>query len=183
MEPLSRSYLTGMPFVLTKPFNLVAFNLMWLGCVLGRADWLWLVAPGVLAYCALLILTGTVRAWQIAVPAAIGIAIDAALTGAGLFHFPETPLLLPLWLLVLWLAFATTLTQSLAVVGRHKWVAAACGAVAFPFNYGVGERLGAVSFHDTWLVTVIALACIWALLLPVMYWLVEKGGRQFRALV
>ena len=171
-----------MAVVLSKPFNLAAFNLMWLGCVLGRGDWLWLVAPVVLVYCALLVLTGTVRAWQIGVPAAIGVAIDAALTGAGLFVFPGTPLL-PLWLLVLWLAFATTLTRSLAVFGRHKWVAAACGAVAFPFNYGIGERLGAVSFHESWLVTVTTLALIWMLMLPFLYWLVGNGWRRTRAFV
>lgn len=168
--------------VLSKPFNLMAFNLMWLGCVLGRGNWLWLVAPVVFGYCALLVATGTVRVWQIGLPAAIGVVIDGALTGAGLFAFAGTPLL-PLWLIVLWLAFSTTLTQSLSVFGRQKWVAAACGAVAFPFNYGVGERLGAVSFHESWVVTAVALALIWTFMLPFLYWLIENERRWSRAFV
>lgn len=163
-----------MGFLLSKPFNLVAFNLMWIGCVLGREAWLWLVAPVVLAYAGLLLYTRTVQPHQLGIPFAIGVTSDALMTATGLFQFDNPPLLLPAWLIVLWVAFSTTLTRSLEVIGRNKWVAAGCGAVAFPFNYGVGERLGAVSFGDAPFAALIALAVTWTLLLPVLFYISER---------
>ena len=41
--------------LLSKPFNIIAFNLTWLACVVGRDDYLWLAAPAVLVYVILLV--------------------------------------------------------------------------------------------------------------------------------
>lgn len=163
-----------MGLLLSKPFNLVAFNLMWIGCVLGRGDWLWLVAPAVFAYTGLLLFTRTVQPHQLVIPFAVGVSSDMLMTVTGLFQFDNAPLLLPAWLIVLWVAFSTTLTRSLELIGRNKWIAAGCGALAFPFNYGVGERLGAVSFGDTPLLALLALAVTWMLLLPVLFYVSER---------
>jgi len=171
-----------MRMVLTKPFNLIAFNLMWLGLVLGRADWLWLVGPLVLTYLALLIISNTLRPTQILLPAAIGVSIDALITGLGFMSFQGTTWLLPLWLITLWLAFSSTLSLSLAVFGRSKPIAALCGAVAFPFNYGVGERVGAVAFVEAYWPSVLALSLTWALMLPLLFNVVENSWRLKRAL-
>lgn len=171
-----------MRFLLSKPFNLVAFNLMWIGCVLGGIDWLWLVAPVVFAYAALLLLTRTVQPHQLLLPAAIGLTADVLMTITGLFQFDDAALLLPAWLVVLWIAFSTTLTRSLEVFGRNKWVAALAGTAAFPFNYGVGERLGAVSFGDTPVITLAVLAVTWMVLLPVLFYISERKWEELIAL-
>ena len=41
--------------LLSKRFNLVAFKLIWLGCVIGREQYWWAFAPVVLGYLALLV--------------------------------------------------------------------------------------------------------------------------------
>ena len=79
----------------------------------------------------------------------LGVSIDSLLTVLGVFQFGPTLFFIPLWLVLLWAAFTTTLFLSLEIVGRSKWIAAICGALAFPFNYAVGERLGAVSFGSS----------------------------------
>jgi hypothetical protein len=168
--------------ILSRPFNLLAFNLMWLGCVLGREQLLWLVAPLVIAYSALLIGSGRVNVYQLAIPALLGVSADTLLTVVGIFQFNNTILFIPLWLSVLWLAFATTLTQSLQWLGKHKLVAAAIGAVAVPFNYAVGERLGAVSFPGDYLFTMLVLGALWALLLPLLFTVAENlAGKRYAA--
>jgi len=163
-----------MRVLLSKPFNLIAFNLMWLGCVLGRNDWILLLAPVVFGYATLLLLTRTIQPHQLLIPVSAGLSVDALMTITRLFQFADAPLLLPAWLVVLWVAFSTTLTLSLEVVGRNKWLASLAGAIAIPFNYAVGERLGAVSFGDTPLVTLVALGVTWMLLLPVLFYLCER---------
>ncbi|MCG8414019.1 MAG: DUF2878 domain-containing protein [Pseudomonadales bacterium] len=158
---------------MSKPFNLVAFNLMWLGCVVGREQWFVLVAPLVIAYAALLLSQDNIKPSQILVPIGIGICIDSALTLLGVFEFERGSLIAPLWLMVLWIAFSTALVKSLAIFGRNKLLAAALGAIAFPLNYSVGERLGAVSFAEGYFTAVIALSVIWAICLPLLYYIAE----------
>ena len=157
-----------MKFLLSKPFNLVAFNVVWISCVVGRESFIWIIAPLVLAYAALLVSTGSIKFSQVALPALIGILIDLLLSVSGVFQFPDNSPLLPFWLVILWIAFSITLTQSLSFLNKNIFVALFFGAVGFPLNYSVGERLGAVNFEESYLVTMAILCLIWAVLLPVL---------------
>ncbi len=159
-------------------FNLIAFNLMWVGCVVGREQWLDVVAVAVLAYMTLLLARREVRPAQLLIPALIGICIDSVLTLAGIFEFSSGSRLLPLWLVVLWLAFASALAKSLAVFGKNKLLAAGLGAIVFPLNYAVGERLGAVTFAHGQLNALISLSIIWAFCLPLLYTISEGKLEQ-----
>ena len=164
--------------LLSKRFNLVAFNLIWLGCVIGREQYWWAFAPVVFGYLALLVQRRILRLGKFLMLFGLGVGIDSLLTVLGVFQFGPTIFLIPLWLVLLWAAFTTTLFLSLEVVGRSKWFAAICGALAFPFNYAVGGRLGAVSFGMTDSLTLAALSTIWAIVLPTMFWLAEDKIRQ-----
>lgn len=165
-----------MQFLLSRPCNLILYNLIWLGCVLGRDQLVVPVSILVTGYLALLVYHGRMLPQQIVLPAAIGIGVDLVLTLSGLFAFGNAPLIIPLWLIVLWLAFSSTLVLSLDFLGRNKWLAALAGAVAFPVNYSVGERLDAVAFGQPAIAIAVTLACIWALLLPMLFMIT----RQFR---
>mgnify|MGYP003700471217 CR=1 FL=1 len=167
-----------MKLLLSKPFNLVAFNLMWLGCVLGREQLLWLVAPLVLAYLTLLVANGILLMQQLFLPAAIGITVDLVLTLLGFFAFDTSAVLLPAWLIVLWLAFSSTLNLSLSVFQSKISLAVVAGAVAFPVNYAVGQRLGAVEFPQSDSITLLILALIWAALLPLLFRVSQRRFAQ-----
>jgi len=129
---------------------------------------IWLIAPLVLSYVALLVTTESIRLSQIVFPVFIGIFVDLVLTLTGVFQFSSNSPLLPFWLVILWIAFATTLTQSLSFLGKNVFAACLFGAIGFPLNYSVGERLGAVAFGESYLITLILLCLLWAILLPVM---------------
>tara|TARA_B100001146_G_C16069088_1_gene385569 strand:- start:321 stop:725 length:405 start_codon:yes stop_codon:yes gene_type:complete len=119
----------------SKPFNLIANNLAWIGCVIGREQTIWLIGPLVITYAAFLISTGTINLSQIAIPAMIGISVDSVLTLSGIYQFENTSLILPLWLIILWIAFSTTLTSSLSILWRHKIMVIAIGGTGMPINY------------------------------------------------
>ena len=165
-------------FLLSKPFNVVAFNLTWLGCVVGREQYWWAFAPVMAGYLALLVRCRIFRVSRFLMLFGLGVGIDSLLTVFGVFQFGPTIFFIPLWLVLLWAAFTTTLFLSLEIVGRSKWIAAICGALAFPFNYALGERLGAVSFATADNLTLAALSAIWAVVLPAMFWLAENKIRQ-----
>ena len=59
--------------------------------------------------------------------------------------------------------------MSLSFIGRSRLLAAGLGGLALPFNYAIGERLGAVTFGDPYLTTVVVLALIWSISFPILF--------------
>ena len=154
--------------------NIIFFNAIWFGCVVGRIDWLWATSISVIAYIIALYPSLSRLLSQIAVPATIGILVDSLLVYFNVFIFPASSTWLPLWLVVLWFGFATTLSKSLAFLGKRATFAVAGGAVGFPFSYLMGSKLGAVQLGYDALLVGILLAVIWAVLLPLLFWLVSR---------
>ena len=155
--------------VTSKFLNIIVFNLLWVGLVLGRESLIHLTLPILLIYLACLLRIGDLKVHQILLPAAIGITIDSSLTFFGIFIFPDSSLIIPFWLIVLWINFSTTITLSLSFIGKSKLVAFGLGATALPFNYTVGERLGAVTFGDPYLFSILVLALVWSVSFPILF--------------
>mgnify|MGYP001163520115 FL=1 len=170
--------------LLSKTFNIIAFNLTWLACVVGRDDYLWLAAPAVFVYVILLVRHQVIELKRLLPLIAIGISIDVLLTALGIFQFEASlfgagGLLIPAWLMVLWVAFSTTLFLSLRMIGRYKILAALCGALVIPFNYAVGERLGAVSFGDAYPLALLSMSAIWIIALPLSCMIADGKLEKF----
>ena len=155
--------------VTSKFLNIIVFNLLWVGLVLGRESLIHLTLPILLIYLACLLRIGDLKVHQILLPAAIGITIDSSLTFFGIFIFPDSSLIIPFWLIVLWINFSTTITLSLSFIGKSKLVAFGLGATALPFNYTVGERLGAVTFGEPYLFSILVLALVWSVSFPILF--------------
>lgn len=135
----------------------------------GRNSLVYLTLPSLIIYLACLLRFGDLKVHQILLPAAIGITIDSSLTFFGIFIFPELSLIIPFWLIVLWINFSTTLTLSLSFIGKNKLVAFGLGATALPFNYTVGERLGAVTFGEPYLFSILILVLVWSVSFPILF--------------
>ena len=155
--------------ITSKSLNIIIFNLLWLGLVLGRDSLIHLTLPSLLIYLACLLRIGDLKVHQILLPAIIGIMIDMSLTFFGIFIFPDSSLIIPFWLIVLWINFSTTITLSLSFIGKSKLVAFGLGATALPFNYTVGERLGAVTFGESYLFSILVLVLVWSVSFPILF--------------
>ena len=155
--------------VTSKFLNIIVFNLLWVGLVLGRESLIHLTLPILLIYLACLLRIGDLKVHQILLPAAIGITIDSSLTFFGIFIFPDSSLIIPFWLIVLWINFSTTITLSLSFIGKSKLVAFGLGATALPFNYTVGECLGAVTFGEPYLFSILVLVLVWSVSFPILF--------------
>ena len=155
--------------ITSKFLNIFVFNLLWVGLVLGRDSLIHLTLPSLLIYLACLLRIGDLKVHQILLPAAIGITIDSSLTFFGIFIFADSSLIIPFWLIVLWINFSTTITLSLSFIGKNRLVAFGLGATALPFNYTVGERLGAVTFGEPYLFSILILALVWSVSFPILF--------------
>ena len=155
--------------ITSKSLNIIIFNLLWLGLVLGRDSLIHLTLPSLLIYLACLLRIGDLKVHQILLPAIIGITIDSSLTFFGIFIFADSSLIIPFWLIVLWINFSTTITLSLSFIGKSKLVAFGLGATALPFNYTVGERLGAVTFGEPYLFSILVLVLVWSVSFPILF--------------
>jgi hypothetical protein len=160
--------------------NIISFQIGWFACVLGAArGWTW-QAP--------LLVVALAAAWLLVAPRPRGLALVLALTGVvglcwdsalavlGLIAYrpgPLTPPLAPMWILAMWVLFATTLQVSLRWLRGRWWFAGLLGAALAPLAYLGGERLGALQLLQPQ-VALLAQAAGWALLLPA---LVALAGR------
>jgi hypothetical protein len=148
-------------------FNAAWFQVTWLCLVLGREN--------LLPFSAALIILHLVMVrdlWaellRLSSIASIGISIDALLSVTGFFQFTGDAII-PLWLIGLWLVFATTLTRSLAWLARYPALVVGAGALVLPLNYWVGMRLGAVEFPQSLILTLATMSVLWMVTLPMMY--------------
>jgi len=155
--------------VTSKFLNIIVFNLLWVGLVIGRDSLIHITLTILLIYLGCLLRFSDLKLHQILLPALIGITIDSSLTFFGIFIFPESNLIIPFWLIVLWINFSTTIPLSLSFIGKNKLVAFGLGATALPFNYAVGERLGAVTFGEPYLFSILVLVLVWSVSFPILF--------------
>lgn len=151
--------------------NAGMFEVVWFICVWG----------GDLAAAAAVAAMLTVHFWLVAQPgewrfiaavAAVGIVIDSLFFGLGVLQRADQQPFMPLWLMILWLAFATTLKHCFSKLSRFPWLAALLGAIAGPLSYfGGGLLNGGVTFAEPLWLSFGALAVCWAILFPaLLHW-------------
>lgn len=157
--------------------NATAFNLCWFGLVLaGNA-----AVPWALAWVALHIMLQP-DSWQemrfVLTVSVIGIITDATLTGLGVLIFSEQSMLLPLWMVALWLGFATTVNHSLAVLRRSRVLRVLVAIAGAPSSYLLGSRLGQVELGQDILATYGIFSITWVVLLEVFARIPSPPGGQ-----
>ena len=164
--------------------NLIAFQLGWLACVLGGAHgWPWL-GVGAMGLVATLHLATSATPGREAVllvlVGCIGALWDGLLVRLGFLEYPSgiiLPWLAPVWIIALWVGFATTLNVSLGWLrGRWYW-ALLFGALGGPLAYWAGMKLGGVRLPDP-VAALAVLAGGWSFLMPVVSWLALRLSGQ-----
>lgn len=154
--------------------NAIVFNLLWAATILGAANFMpWLGVAAAIAMLAghLWTMTDKYRELRLVLlTTLIGFSSDSVLAATGVLQYSSgviTSWLAPIWILSLWLAFATTLNVSFRWLQKHWGLAMALGAISGPMSYYAGSRLGALTIPDA-TVAFISLSVIWAILLPAL---------------
>ena len=153
--------------VYPKWLNFILFQSIWFAAILGQENLEWLVAL-LLATHFLLCRNHLTSELKVVLPcAAIGVAADALLTLAGVFIFEPAPSILPIpfWLIGIWLGFAATFRHSFSYLMAKPIIAIPAAAVAAPFSYFAGMKLGAVSFGLDATGAAVAVGLIWVFLM------------------
>lgn len=165
------------PF-LTKLLNIVLYQVGWFCCVFGGA-WGYPVAGALLALLLVsvhLLLASSRKAEALLMLCAcfLGVIIDSTQQAFGLFSFraePEWPLWLPLWVFVIWAQFATLFHYALYWLKGRYLLAGFFGLIGGPLAYWAGIRIGAASFGENPLLTIIVLGLVWAIVTPTLCYL------------
>lgn len=150
--------------------NALLFQVGWFACVFGASrPWLLAVALACLAAHFAWVARWRSEGRLVASVALFGCALDSFLLNLGVFDFGGDSRLLPAWLALLWALFATTLNHSLAWSARRWWLGSLLGAVAGPLSYLAGARLAGVGLPLGLWPTLLLLAAIWAVVMPVAH--------------
>lgn len=156
--------------------NLVLFKIGWAACVFGAAyNLAWIGIAAVIAIVVEHLRTAIQpqrELWLIAMAALIGIAWESFVVSAGLIAFNGSLInagLAPLWIVAMWMLFATTLNVGMRWMKSAWWVGALAGLIGGPMAFYIGAELGAVTFESLAMsLTVIGLG--WAMLMPLLIW-------------
>jgi len=160
--------------------NFILFQIGWFACVIGAAAGLpWAGTAVALAVIALNLAMARQprREFFLVIAAGLtGVVFDTALFQAGLVTFSHGLLvngLAPMWMVALWMLFATTLNVSLGWLKRNLWLAAVFGAIGGPLAYLAGARLGALVMPN-FLPAILWLGAGWAIITPLLLILARR---------
>lgn len=150
-------------------FNIAGMQIGWFACALGAADGYPWAGPAVVAlYLAVFLFQSSAPrqdAGFILLAALAGAIIDGLLRGSGfmIYHsaVPAIDWLAPVWIVAMWMLFATTFNASLRWLRQQPLSALLLGLLFGPLSYYAGERLGAIDLTYPHVVSLPVLALLW----------------------
>lgn len=162
--------------------NFLLYQFAWLACVMGAA-----AGRPELGIAAALSVTGLHLALSRSAMGELKLLFLTALIGGGWENLIVTldwvhyrgghaAGAAPVWILALWVAFATTFNVSLRWLQGRNALAALAGLVGGPLAWYGGARLGALELPDL-PTNLIGIGLGWAVLLPLLLALANRLGR------
>jgi Protein of unknown function (DUF2878) len=160
--------------------NFILFQLGWFACVLGAANqlpWLAFVIAVSLVSIQLAFIPNPMKELQlILMVTVVGAIFDQLLLNHGVVHYQAngwSPALVPIWIIGLWVAFASTLNVSMRWLRNYRLLAILFGAIGGPLAFMAAEKLGAVTLTIT-PSSHIVLAIGWGAMMPLMMYFSKK---------
>ena len=147
--------------------NLALFQIGWLVCVIGGNSYALVFTLIALLLHNWLVLSNRSEWKLIAIVVSAGCLWDMTMAYTGVISYADADLFgIPLWLLCLWLLFATTFMHGLFWLHRHLALAVVFAAVLGPASYWLGSRVSEAQLGDPLLASLAVMAAGWALLFP-----------------
>jgi hypothetical protein len=155
--------------------NVVLFQAGWFACVLGaarQAPWVGLAAVAAIVAWHLANARERNRELRLLLLAmAAGALFETLLVQSGWLRFDSGVWMTgvaPLWMVALWVNFATTLNVSLRPLRDRLGLAALLGAIGAPIAYFSGSRLGALELTEM-APALAAIGAGWLFLTPLLF--------------
>lgn len=151
----------------------VLFQLGWFACVLGGAHARPHLGAGIAAVVVGIQLARSARRRDemalVAMGALFGVLSDSAWVALDLVRYMSGTVVdgaAPLWIVMMWALFATTITGTFSWLEGRPAVAALVGAAAGPLAYQGGASLGAATLVEPTWRALVAFALTWAVAMP-----------------
>jgi hypothetical protein len=164
--------------------NALLYQVGWFACVLGAAaGWGSLGASLAIALAVvhLWLAESPGKEWPLMLAATgVGIVVESIHAALGVLEFQgyEVGTIAPLWIVVLWLQFATTLHFSLGWLSQRYRLAFVFGLIGGPLAFLGGERLGAATLGEPRMLSIGIIGLVWALAMPILVRFADRlGGR------
>lgn len=165
--------------------NIAVFYAGWFASVHAAAQgFAWVALAGGLAVVGFHLLITSDPASEVKLILAAGVVgalSEALLIGFGFAHYALSPSFTgapPAWLVVLWMAFATTINVSLGWLKNNLLLAGILGMVLAPASYYAGERLGGMALSEPRSLSLAAIALVWAAAFPLLVMLARRWTRR-----
>ena len=162
----------------SKFFNALLFNLAWFLCVsFGNA--VAVLTCVVVLFLHFRYISKDIKELLMLVQVVmIGVLVDGLLITSGVLINADDSLLSELiaqiWMIALWLLFATTLNHCFVWLQSRLLTAALLGAIAGPFSYWVGTNLSSLSFALPLMNSLLIVGLVWALVFPLCLLLAKR---------
>lgn len=168
--------------------NLLGYQLVWLLLVMGAAGgnpWPALLAgAGFVLWQVITSARPQVELRLLAVAVLLGVLVDGVAAVSGWLRYASPAPALPphgapLWIVMLWACFATTINRSLALVKGRPLLAAALGGIGAPLAY-LAAAHGWQAVSVTPLPGLLWIGVCWALALPLLAMLGQRWSRTYQ---
>ncbi|MCG8407826.1 MAG: DUF2878 domain-containing protein [Phycisphaerales bacterium] len=166
--------------------NFVAMQAGWFICVMGAAAESFVVGPVFVAAHLLLhffLTPDRVRdVFVLLVAGILGIVADGTLMQLGAIAFDSGVIggwIAPLWMIALWVNFATSLNLTLEFLHGRYVLSVLFGAFGGAAAYVGGARLEALSMPPGMWRGGAAVAVVWAVATPVLVWMSARFAQRF----
>lgn len=155
--------------------NVLAFQAGWFASLLGAARGLPWLGPMVVVLVVACNLYKNPR-WPVEITLSVaaalfGFIVDTGLGAFGVFapvHYWLPPPFSPVWMVFMWVNFATLLNVSLKWLHGRYFLAAFLGAVGGPAAYYGGAQLGATQEAMS-MASLLVLAVVWSVSVPALF--------------
>ncbi|MFT7388674.1 MAG: hypothetical protein ACI8VC_001929 [Candidatus Endobugula sp.] len=152
--------------------NIGLFQAGWFACLLLSLPWALLVVISALIVHFFVIVPCEKRLSEfflITVVLAVGVVLESVYLWSHALIRTDSSLTPPIWLLFIWVLFATTFRYSLSWLRAKLLLAAVFAGVAAPMSYFAGANLNtSVSLNENIVFSLAVVAVTWAIAFPLM---------------
>jgi hypothetical protein len=152
--------------------NIGLFQAGWFACILLSVPWALLVVIAALLVHFFIIVSREKilsELYIVVVVLVVGVILESMYLWSQVLIRTDGSLIPPIWLLLIWVMFATTFRYSMSWLRAKLLLAAIFAGVAAPMSYFAGANLNAsVSVNENLMFSLAIISVSWAIVFPLM---------------